>query len=115
MCFHSGRAVTALEQLQGIPQRLSLLHIKIEGFGSDRQAAPDSCSSPRKKSAISQKCKHIDETVSNRCEQRLSFTMHKVLLTILSVEIQYMFSKAPTGQTQLLGNLLSNAIQMSHY
>ena len=39
--------------------------------------------------------------------------MYKALLIIHTVEIQYMFSKAPTSQISLLGDLLSNAVQTS--
>jgi len=44
-----------------------------------------------------------------------AFIIQKALLTISTLEIQYMFSKAPTNQIPLLGNLLSDAVQTSHH
>lgn len=39
----------------------------------------------------------------------------KALLIISTSVIQYMFSKAPTDQIPLLGNLVSDAVQTSHH
>lgn len=44
-----------------------------------------------------------------------AFIIQKALLTISTSEIQYMFSKAPTNEISLLGNLLSDAVQTSHH
>ena len=53
--------------------------------------------------------------VQNRRESEVAFTKYRALLLMRSIEIQYMFSKAPIGQILLLGDLLSKALQSSHH
>lgn len=51
--------------------------------------------------------------VQNRRKSETTFTTHSGLLTISTIEIQYMFSKAPISQIPLLGPALSDAVQTS--
>ena len=66
--------------------------------------------------ATPRKRKHI-EIVPKQTERREydAFPIDNSALTKYDAEIQYMFSKAPTSQIHLLGNLLSDAIQTSHH